>query len=137
MKKNAEAYLERVKKIDFLLRNKVVELERMKDEALVIGSPNLGERVSSSRNLHSGANAIGRCIDIEAEIEALRIERRTILKTLEILPADEYEILYRYYFQYKSIKEISSDLKKSYEWVWKQKKKALKMLQSILNEKIA
>lgn len=129
----AEAYLERIRKIDALIRNKLIDLERLLEEAESIGGSNLGERVLSSRNLHRGADTIGSYVDIEAEIISLRSERESILRIVERLPTAEYEVIHMLYVEGLSIKEISFHNHKSYEWVKKRKKAGLNIIQSLLN----
>lgn len=79
----AETYLDQIKKIDFMIKNKLQEYQRWVEAAEGIGGAAIGERVQSSRNLHRGADAIGKYIDIEQEIEALKRQRQHIIETIE------------------------------------------------------
>ena len=130
----AERYLDRVRMIDAMIGNKRREHQRWVDAAEGLGGVASGDRVQASRNLHRGADAIGNYIDLEREIKALESEKQNIIRTLERLPSVEYDILHKLYIQYDSMKEISFQYHKSYEWVKLKKRHALRLLQEILDE---
>ena len=133
----AICYLERIKKIDSIIRNKLRDHARWVEIAEGLGGASDGERVQSSRNLHRGADAIGDYIDIEAEIRSLKRERQEIIETIERLPSAEYELVYRLYVQDYSMKEIAYQLGKSYEWVKVKKRRALQLVQALIDERMA
>lgn len=130
---NAETYLDRIKKIDSMIKNKLRDHARWVEMADGLGGAALGERVQSSRNLHRGSDAIDTYIDIEREIAALKQERQTIIQTIELLPSDEYEVIYAIYVDVSSLKEIAYDKKKSYDWVKAKKKSGLELVQGLLD----
>jgi DNA-directed RNA polymerase specialized sigma24 family protein len=78
--------------------------------------------------------AIANYLDIEQEIEALKLERRAIIKNLERLPPIEYELLHKSYIQDYTLYEIADYFGKSYEWAKKKKRTALNLLQEIIDE---
>jgi DNA-directed RNA polymerase specialized sigma24 family protein len=129
----AITYLERIKKIDSMIRNKLRDYDRWVGVAEGLGGASNGERVQSSRNLHRGADAIGNYIDIEAEIRSLRRERQEIIETIERLPSTEYDLVYRLYVQDYTMKEIAYQKSKSYEWVKLKKRRALLLVQALLD----
>lgn len=129
----AITYLERIKKIDSMIRNKIRDYDRWVGVAEGLGGASDGERVQSSRNLHRGADAIGNYIDIEAEIRSLRRERQEIIETIERLPSTEYDLVYRLYVQDYTMKEIAYQLGKSYELVKLKKRRALQLVQALLD----
>ena len=131
----AETYLDRIKKIDAMIKNKLRDRARWVEIAEGLGCAAVGERVQSSRNLHRGSDAIGNYIDIDREIDALKQERQKIVEEVERLPSDEYDVIYMLYVQDCSMKEVSYLKKKSYDWVKAKKKRGLDILQGILNEK--
>lgn len=131
----AEKYLDRVKKIDSMIQNKLRDHRRWKEVADGLGGAGVGDRVQTSRNLHRGADAIGNYIDIENEINALKQERQEIIDTIERLPSAEYDVIYKLYVQDYSMKEIAYSNKKSYDWVKRKKSAGLNLLECILNEK--
>lgn len=130
----ASEYLSRVKKIDYMIRNKVEEHRHWESVASGLVGASLGERVQASRNLHKGADAIDKYIDIEAEIRALRQERQEIIGTIERLPTEEYDLIYRLYVKGESMKELAYHFGKSYDWVKRKKSYALKLVQAMLDE---
>ena len=133
----AEEYLDRVKKIDAMIENKLRDRAKWVEVAQSLGGDSDGDRVQSSRNLHRGADAIGNYIDLEREIEALKAERAEIIKTIERLPVTEYDVVYKFYIQGYSIKEIAFEHRKSYEWVKLKKNNGLTLLQAMLDETMA
>lgn len=130
----AERYLDRVRMIDAMIGNKRREHQRWVDAAEGLGGVASGDRVQSTRNLHRGADAIGNYIDLEAEIKALESEKQNIIRTLERLPSVEYDILHKLYVQDYSMKDVSYQYKKSYDWVRLKKRNGLRLLQEILDE---
>ncbi len=131
----AEKYLSRIEKIDAIISNKVKDYKRWVEIAEGLGDFSVSERVQSSKNLQKIPNAIGRYIDIDREIEALKRERLEIINTLEQLPNTEYELLYQVYVKGYTLKEVADYFDRSYDWVKKRKRKALLMVQAVLDEK--
>lgn len=130
----AEQYLDRVKKIDAMIKNKLRDHERWVEVAEGLGGASVGERVQTSRNLHRGSDAIGNYIDIENEIAHLKQERQAIIQTIEQLPSTEYEVIYKLYVQDYTLKELAYHFGKSYDWVKRKKSNGLKLLQGMLGE---
>jgi DNA-directed RNA polymerase specialized sigma24 family protein len=129
----AEEYLDQIKKLDSMIKNRIKDHAHWVEIAEGYGGAALGERVQTSRNLHRGSDAIDKYIDIEQEIERLKEERLSIIRTIEKLPSSEYEVIYKLYVQDYSIKEIAYQKKKSYRWVRYKKENGLKLLQEILD----
>jgi DNA-directed RNA polymerase specialized sigma24 family protein len=130
---NAETYLDRIKKIDSMIKNKLRDYARWVEVADGLGGAALGERVQSSRNLHRGADAICNYVDIEREIDALKKERQAIIQTIEQLPSTEYDVIYKLYVEDYSMKEVAYHAGKTYDWVKRHKRSALLMLQTFLD----
>lgn len=129
----AESYLDRIKKIDAMIQNKLRDHERWVEAADGLGGASVGERVQTSRNLHRGADAIGNYIDIEAEILTLKQERQAIIQTIEQLPSAEYSVIYMLYVHDYTMKEIAFHKRKSYDWVKAKKKNGLALIQTSLD----
>lgn len=130
----AERYLERIKMIDALIRNKKREYMNYVNAADGMGGGSSGDRVQSSRNLHRGADMICSYVDIENEIRTLEHEKNDIIRTLEKLPCEDYDILHKLYVQYVSPKDIAFEYGMSYEWVKWRRKHALSILERLLEE---
>ena len=131
----AKQYLEQIKKIDAMISNKKRDYERKVGEAEGLGNFSVSERVQSSRNLQRGADTIIEYISIEEEIKKLERKRNGIINTLQELPCDEYKILYAIYVDGCRVKELPSRFKMSYDWVKKKKRKALDLVQQIIDKK--
>ena len=129
----AETYLDRIKKIDAMIKNKLRDRARWVEIAEGLGCAAVGERVQSSRNLHRGSDAIGNYIDIDREIDALKQERQKIVEEVERLPSDEYDVIYMLYVQDCSMKEVSYLKKKSYDWVKAKKRRGLELIQAMID----
>lgn len=129
---SAEQYLERIKKIDEMIRNKKEDYQRWAEIAEGLGGFSVGDKVQASRNLRQIPDAIGRYIDIEQEIKNLEQERQRIIKTIEKLPIDEYKILYGIYVKDSTMKDLVYSLGMSYSWVKQKKKEGLERIQSFL-----
>lgn len=131
----AEEYVKRLWKIDRIVNNKLLEHARLVGVAEGLNGASIGEREQSSRNLQRIPDAIGKYIDIESEIRALELERQSIMQTIEKLPAYEYEVLYMLYVKDQTLKEVAYAFGRSYEWAKAKKRKALNLLQNILDKK--
>lgn len=131
----AEQYIDRIKKIDVIIENKREDYARWFGIAEGMGGFSASEGVQSSKNLQKMPDAVGRYMEIEREIDALKAERESIIKTLEKLSAVEYGVILKFYVHGYSHKEISRHYNKSYDWSRKKKQVALKHLQAILDER--
>lgn len=131
----AEQYLEQIQKINDIILDKLKERRRWVDIAEGVGGFNVSDKVQSSRNLHRGADAIAEYIDIDREIKALERQKNGIIDDLQMLPRNEYKVLYKIYVEGFMVKELPSELNKSYAWVKMKKRRGLDMLQEIIDSK--
>ena len=138
-KSKAQIFLEKIESYNILIRNKLIEHQQLKDLALSI-TANIGsEKVQSTGCQSQMAEAIDRCVDIEAEITAIiekfLDEKRNIVSTIEKLDSPtEYNLLHMRYVQGISLSDIADELQKEYTWVTTTHGRALKNLQNILNK---
>lgn len=138
-KSKAQIFLEKIESYNILIRNKLIEHQQLKDLALSI-TANIGsEKVQSTGCQSRMAEAIDRCVDIEAEITAIiekfLDEKRNIVSTIEKLDSPtEYNLLHMRYVQGISLSDIADELQKEYTWVTTTHGRALKNLQNILNK---
>lgn len=130
---DAVEYLEKYKKIDAVIANKLEQHRRWVQIAEGLGGASTGDRVQSSRKLDQIPNAIVNYVYIEQEIAALRREQEGIVKTLERLPFEEYETLYMLFIGDGTLKDVAWYFKRSYEWAKRRKKSGLDRLQSLLD----
>lgn len=136
---NAKEFLRQIKKMDKLIENKMAEVQRWKDIATNV-SPNMsGERVQSSGNPHKIADAIGRYIDLEREInqdiDKLVDAKKDVISVIEMLNATEYDVLHKVYVQGFTFDEVAFACKHSRSWATTIHGNALKHVQSILDNR--
>lgn len=139
-KNEAQIYLEQVEKYDSIIKNKLIEQQQWKDIALGITANMEGERVQSSGTQSKMADAVGRCVDMEAEIDSLVDKlidlKKEVLQVIEGLPsAMQYNCLHMKYIQYKEFWEIADKYGKDYSWATTLHGRALKNVQRILEER--
>lgn len=70
-KSEAQLFLEQVEKLDARIRNKLIERQQWRDIALGITGVTEGEKVQSSGAKSKMADAVIKCVDMEAEIDSL------------------------------------------------------------------
>ena len=97
-----------------------------------------GDRVQSSGTKSKMADAVGRCVDMEAEIDSLvgRLAeiKNEVVQTIERLDsATEYDVLHRRYIQYQSLQDVADHYRKDYGWATTVHGRAIKNVQAILD----
>ena len=153
---NAKQYLEQVKKIDKIIFNKQSEIEQWKTIAESITVPII-ERVQTSGNPQKMAEAVHRIVEIQNDISEC-INRYSsikmdIIKTIEILPAEEYDLLHKVYIgrtinaklpgsskpekitEYMTLKEYASMKNRTYNWATVVYGRALRNVQRELDKR--
>ena len=139
-KSEAQVFLEQVERLDARITNKLIEQQQWRDIALGITANMDGERVQSSGAKSKMADAVGRCVDMEAEIDSLVDNlvdtKKEVIQTIEGLHSPtEYNVLHMRYIQYKSLQEIANRYGKDYGWATTTHGRALKNVQLILDER--
>lgn len=136
---NAKEFLRQVKKLDKLIANKMIEIQQWKDIAENTTANMTGERVQSSHNPQKIADAIGRYIDLEAEIRAdiekLIAAKKDVLAVIEQLEAIEYDILHKIYVQHLTLWDVADAYNRTYSWVTTVHGQAVKHTQDLLNRR--
>ena len=136
----AKEYLRQVEKLDLRIKNKLIEQQQWKDIALGITASMDGERVQSSGTKSKMADAVGRCVDMEAEIDSLVDilvdTKKEVIQTIEKLDsATEYNVLHMRYIQYMDLQEIADHYGREYGWATTTHGRALRSVQAILDAK--
>lgn len=129
-------FLNQPKKLDLQIKNKLIEKQQWKDISLDITANMDGERVQSSGAKSKMANAIEKCVDMEAEIDSLIDKlidtKKEVIQTIEQLESPtEYDILHRRYIQNQSLQEIADHYGRDYSWCTTTHGRALKNVQAI------
>lgn len=136
---DAKEFLRQVKKLDLQIKNKLIERQQWKDIALGITVSMEGERVQSSSSQQKMADAVERCVDMEAEIDSLVDKlidtKKEVVQTIEQLDSPtEYDVLHRRYIQYQSLQDVADHYKKDYGWATTVHGRALKHVQELLDK---
>lgn len=133
-------FLKQPERLDLRIKNKLIEKQQWKEIALGITANMDGERVQSSSNSKSKmAEAVIKCVDMEAEIDSLVDElidtKKKVIQTIERLESiREYNVLHMRYIQYLSLQEIAAYYQKDYTWATTTHGRALKSVQDILDK---
>lgn len=136
----AKDFLKRLKKLDVLIENKLIEKEQWKAIAMnVTSGKHDSEKVQSTGNPQKMADAVIKCMEIEEEIDQyidrLVDAKREVISVIEQLNPIQYDVLHKVYVQYKSFYDVSNDYDKSKSWVTTVHGRALKNVQNILDER--
>ena len=139
-KSEAQIFLEQVGKLDAKIRNKLIEKQQWLDIALGITASMDGDRVQSSGAQSKMANAVERCVDMEAEIDRLVDElvdtKKEVIQVIEGLDsAVEYDVLHRRYIQHQDLQEIADHYGYEYGWATTTHGRALKGVRDILERR--
>jgi len=136
----AKDYLMQVKKIDKLIENKLIEKEQWYSIAIGTTTASDGDRVQSSGSQQKMADVVCKIIDLQEEINRLVDmyvnTKQGVIKTIEHLPADEYDVLHKRYIQNKTLMEIADIYGKSYKWVKTVHGSGIRNVQEFLGKKI-
>ena len=139
-KSEAQRYLEQVEMLDAIIRNKLIEQRQWMDIALGITANMEGERVQSSGSQSKMADAVNKCVDMEAEIDDL-VDRlidtkREVIQTIEQVDSPiEYNVLHMRYIQFRELQEIADHYGKEYSWATTTHGRAIANVQKVLDSK--
>ena len=129
-------FLNQPKKLDLLIKNKMIEKQQWRDLALRITTNMEGERVQSSGSKQKMQDAIIKCVDMEAEIDRLVDllidKKREVVQIIEQVESPiEYDVLHRIYIQYNTLQEVADHYGKEYGWATTTHGRAMKSVQEI------
>ena len=135
----AKEFLKQPERLDLRIKNKLIEKQQWNDIAMGITANMDGERVQSSGAKSKMADAVIKCVDMEAEIDSLVDElidtKRNVIQTIERLDSPtEYNVLHMRYIQYLSLQDIADHYHKDYGWATTTHGRALKHVQDILDK---
>lgn len=131
----AKEYLQKIPKLNKLIKNKRIEKEQLLSIAYGITSHSEGERVQSSGNPQKMANAVETLVDYDREIDALAKEKKAIISIIEQLNPVEYDVLHAIYVQGKDFCDVADMYNKSYSWTTTAHGRALKKVQDKLDSR--
>jgi DNA-directed RNA polymerase specialized sigma24 family protein len=134
----AEEYLLQIGDAERKIENKIAELQRIEAMAENI-SPKISEvSVTSTHNPHRLQDVWTRLVcsqnELLDDIVSLTDLKAEVTRTLEKLPREEYDVLYRIYILGQSVEHIAIEMHYSRPTIYKYKDKGLTDLQKILDE---
>lgn len=136
---DAKDFLRQLKKLDCMIENKLVEKQQWKAIAMGTTAQMGGERVQASSSQQKMADAVGRYMDIEREvdecIDRLVDTKKDVISVIEQLETSQYDILHKKYVQYLTFDEIAAIKNKSTSSITSIHGIALKNVQKILDER--
>lgn len=137
---NAVEFLKQLKKWDLMIANKRIEIEQWRGMASGTTAQMGGERVQTSSSQQKMADTVCRYIDLEKEyeraIEHLYKLRKEVIGVIEMLEADEYDVLHRIYVQYQSLSQVAEAHEhKSVSWARQKRDRGIRNVQKILGER--
>lgn len=136
---NAKEFLMQVVKLDLLIENKMAEAQQWRDIANNTTVNMSGERVSSSGDNDTVANAICKYMDLEIEItkqiDKLIAAKREVLSVIEQLKPTDYDVLHKHYIQGITFGDLSIIWGCSYSAVTSRHNRAVVSVQKILDSR--
>ncbi len=132
---DAKEYLRKLYYLDTKIKEDKERVERLKEKAQKRTSSLSPDKVQSSGSNSKTADAVCDWVVIEKQIAEDEKKIQEIIRTIEQLNPYESLVLYQRYKNDKSLKEISSDINRSYSWVSKVHGIGVKKVQDILDEK--
>ena len=129
---NEIRYLKRIEEIDTLIERTKEDKQRWLDIATSITASMGSERVQTSNNCQKMENAIINSMEYDEKIVELNKERDEIIKTIELLPFKEYNVLYMKYVKGMNYDQIALANNKSYSWATSVHGRALQSLKKQL-----
>jgi DNA-directed RNA polymerase specialized sigma subunit len=136
----AKEYLSQIEKINMMIKNKDAEIGKWKELADNTSAPVLGDKVKTSGAADTMATAVINYVDIEKELiqqkQDLINKHNEIVRTIEQLPAQEYDVLHMLYVQLMPLDEVAELKHRSYSWVATIHGRALSNVQRLLNNRM-
>ena len=130
-------FLDEIKKVIALIENKTIEAMQWQNVAEGTSGSGEGERVRSSNVGKMVETGVVNKVAILEEVENLKIRLAGMLKLIEQLPADEYDLIHKVYVQDYTLKQFARSRKRGDTWASEKHKSAKLHLQEVLKlEKI-
>lgn len=128
--------LESVLNTDNLIDVKLAEVNELRRRLTDVKSPSFGDRVQATKDPDKITLVIGKIIELENEINAdidkLIDDKKTCRELIERLQSNVYKVvLYRIYFEGKTLKTLANSLKMSVRQVARIRNKAIVQIAEI------
>ena len=130
--------MQQIEKLNKLIDNKLIEAEQWKAMAQKVTATNDGERVQCSGNQQKMAEAIHKYLaiqeEVDREIDALVEKKQEIIKVIEQLPVQEYDLLHMVYIQQIPLAEVAKRKNKDKRTLESLHGRALAKVQEIIDK---
>jgi DNA-directed RNA polymerase specialized sigma subunit len=132
----AKELLHSIKKMRLAIEAKEEKIAALQEMATNI-SPNLsGMPHNPRREQSSMANAVGKIVDLEREIEILKKQRQAAIDTIDLLPAGIYsKVLIKRYVREEIWEDIAAELQYSGSHIYQVHREAADSLQKFLENR--
>lgn len=135
----AKEYLNEIRYLDKMIKNKLDEINNLKDQMTHISVTFTGEeQVQHDRNVHSLEKAIAKMIDLQdeltcdlAELQAKKAEAFHIIDSIE--DKDMSRLLYLRYFKYETWEKIAVEMNFSIRQIYRLHGNALQLVDKKIN----
>lgn len=136
----AKLYLKEIEKYEKVIKNKLEELQHLRELAVSFNYNSNSDVVQNSCDADKIGSTVGQIIDKENDLKSIideyiskRQERIAVIE--ELRDPVEYDIIHKRYVQLKSLDEIAIELGYSYVWICKKHNSALLNIQKIRKQK--
>ena len=136
----AKLYLKEIEKYEKIIKNKLEELQHLRELAVSFNYNSNSDVVQNSCDADKIGSTVGQIIDKENDLKSIideytskRQERIAVIE--ELKDPVEYDIIHKRYVQMKSLDEVAIELGYSYVWICKKHNSALLTIQKIRKEK--
>lgn len=135
-----KTYLNQIAKIDTIIKNREIEIERFREMAQSITAPIDQERVQTSGTADIVGNNVVAFVNEEKQLEAdkqklLQIRREIVSQMEEIPNRFLYDILFLRYVSLKTIEEISYEKCRTVRQIKNRHAEALEIFEKLHGEK--
>ena len=131
-------YLNTIRILDALIQSKLEEQQQLKELATQITQAGDGMPHAIGVSDKVG-NTVSKLVDLQNDtavlVEEYRNKRQEVIKVLELLPPNQYAVLHKRFVLFKKWEEIADEMMYSERQVHRIRKRAIRLVQYILDEK--
>lgn len=132
---DAKEYLLKIAYLDSKIESNKERVKKYKESAGNKTSNLSPNKVQTSTSKEKMADAVCNYSDLESIIKADEEKKQEIIDTISKLKSYESTVLHKCYVDYKTLPEISAEMKRSYSWVSKKHSSGVKSIQRILDSR--
>lgn len=122
-----EKYLGQVIRLDYMIKNKIDEIQMLKSMAGNISVSNNSDRIQASSDKDKISALVAKIVDMELNVDKMIDKRCNIVTQIERMDnVDSYDILANVYILGRDLKVVAIEKQKSYRHFLRLHEKALK-----------